>query len=104
MRFASAISIIVLAAPLSKSSPAGAQTPTKEVDRLDIISGRPEAFTPTSSRAFWIWRDAANVWHLRATSAHDAHRFTGTLRPNKRAFVSASAARADLADRVKTSG
>lgn len=87
--------------PAYSETPEPAQAPPPESPGL-AVEGRPNELKPGAPEAYWVWHDAQG-WHLRTTTARNAHRFTGRVWGVKGA-VQAKAVRNELNDRFKHSG
>lgn len=46
-----------------------------------VAQGRSPALATGNYRAYWIWRDEDDVWHLRTTARRTGHRYQGVIRP-----------------------
>jgi hypothetical protein len=63
--------------------------------------GSPTAMTATSAAGFWIFVDAAGVWHLRASTGGAAHTFRGRIQSEQGALQQVTATRLEFGDRVR---
>lgn len=46
-----------------------------------VAQGRSHELATGNYRAYWVWRDDDDVWHLRTTARRTGHRYQGTIRP-----------------------
>jgi hypothetical protein len=58
---------------MSTSTPAQVSTVAAEGRSPRLVSG--------AGQAYWLWKDADHVWHLRTTAPRNGRRFRGLIRP-----------------------
>jgi hypothetical protein len=46
---------------------------------VSTVDGRSEAMHSGARIAYWLWRDADGLWHLRSTTTKGSHRFQGRI-------------------------
>ncbi len=59
--------------------PPSSSNPTRM--SVTVARGRAPDLATGNYRAFWIWRDEDDVWHLRTTARRVGHRYQGVVRP-----------------------
>ncbi|MES2694470.1 MAG: hypothetical protein V4773_13425 [Verrucomicrobiota bacterium] len=55
---------------------------------MNVANDRSPALHSGAPYAFWVWRDADGLWHLRTTAKRTMHRFQGRIRPLSPAVIS----------------
>jgi hypothetical protein len=59
---------------------------------------------PNQGLAYWIYRDANTIWHLKATSGGMLHRFRGTIQADFGFIQRITPSRNEFQDRLRTFG
>ncbi len=91
-------------------APPAAQPPVSEPPAVagppaavapNVSSGQPPNLKPGAPAAYWVWRDAAGVWHVRTTTAGKLHRFQGKVTGQSGDPIEVKAVKAEMSDRLK---
>lgn len=61
--------------PVTEPPPAANPVPAAP----GVVNGQPPNLKPGAGAAYWVWRDATGVWHLRTTSGKKLQRFHGKV-------------------------
>jgi len=79
----------------------GTPAAPQELKPLSIADGRPRGLAPGAPAAYWIWRDATGLWHLRTTTARLEHTFRGRVVGASAPVGGVSPSRSEFRDRIR---
>jgi len=101
-------SVIVAFDPLPPNQPPVTEPPAPPVAvpvpaAPGVANGQPPNLKPGAAPAYWVWRDASGVWHLRTTTAKKLHRFHGKITATTGQIVDVKPVRIEFKDRLVVS-